>query len=60
MGVPKSARQVIKTIMQPARMEGRMTGRVMVQMRRSLLMPRFSAASSRELSMLFMAPEVYR
>ena len=60
MGVPKSARQVMNTMMHPARMEGRITGRVTVQIRWSLLIPRFSAASSRELSMLFMAPEVYR
>lgn len=60
MGVPKSARQVMNTMMQPARMEGRITGSVTVQMRRILFMPRFSEASSKELSMLFMAPEVYR
>ena len=41
-------------------MDGRMTGSVTVHMRRSLLMPRFSDASSSELSMLFIAPEVYR
>ena len=60
MGVPKSARAVMNTMTQPARMEGRITGRVMVQIRFSLLIPRFSAASSREESMEFMAPEVYR
>lgn len=47
-------------MMQPARMDGMTTGMVIVIMRRSLFMPRFSAASSSELSMLFIAPEVYR
>jgi hypothetical protein len=50
----------MNTMMHPARIEGRMTGSVTVQMRRSLLMPRFSAASSSELSMPFIAPDVYR
>ena len=58
IGVPKSARQVMNTMMHPARMEGSTTGSVTVHMRRSLFMPRFSAASSREESMLFIAPEV--
>ena len=60
MGVPKSARLVINTIMAPAAMDGSTTGRVMVHSLRSLLLPRFSAASSRLESMLPMAPDVYR
>ena len=58
MGVPKSARLVINTMMAPAAMEGMITGMVTVNSRRSLLLPRFSAASSRLESMLPMAPEV--
>ena len=44
----------MNTMMQPARIEGKITGKVTVHIRRSLFMPRFSAASSKELSMLFM------
>ena len=59
MGVPKSARALMNTTRAPAVMEGVTTGMVTVKNRRSLPLPRFSAHSSRELSMLSMAPEVY-
>ena len=58
MGVPKSARLVMNTMMAPAAMEGMITGMVTVNSLLSLLLPRFSAASSRLESMLPMAPEV--
>ena len=60
IGVPKSASALMKTTSAPAVIDGVTTGIVTVKKRRSLPLPRFSAHSSSELSMLSIAPEVYR
>ena len=49
----------MNTTRAPAVIDGVTTGIVTVRKRRSLSLPRFSAHSSSELSMLSMAPEVY-
>ena len=57
MGVPKSAKTRMKTSMELARSVGMTRGTMIFQMRPMRLHPRLSAASFKELSRFFSAPD---
>ena len=59
MGVPKSENTRMNTSSIPASREGITRGKMTLVTRWKALQPRLSAASFRELSRFFMAPETY-
>ena len=59
MGVPKSANTRMNTSNAPASSDGITSGKMIFVTRWKALQPRLSAASFRELSRFFIAPETY-
>ena len=59
IGVPKSEKTRMNTSSIPASSEGRTSGKITLVTRWKALQPKLSAASFRELSRFFMAPDTY-